>query len=45
MPGDDDDKFATFALPDVTKVDPTIITKFSKGNCPKWRYIVPGLNL
>lgn len=46
MPSDDDDKFATFYLPDISKVDPNKITKFSKNqNTPKWRYVHGGLNL
>ncbi len=46
MPGDNDEKFATFALPDITKVDPTIITKFAKDSVvPSWRTISKGLNL
>lgn len=36
MPSDSDDKFATFLLPDIAKVDPTKIKKFSKNkNLPK----------
>ena len=45
MPGDNEDKFATFTLPDVTKVDPLKITNFSAGTGAIWRTIAPGLNL
>lgn len=41
-----DDKFAIFTLPDITKVDPTKITKFSKDkDIPKWRRVGRGMNL
>ncbi len=45
MPAEDD-KFASFTLPDITKVDASKITKFSKDkNCPNWRLLGIGLNL
>jgi hypothetical protein len=45
MPADDD-KFAPFTLPDVTKVDPSAIKKFSTDpNIPDWRTVGFGLNL
>ena len=41
-----DDRFAIFTLPDITKVDPTKITKFSKyKDIPKWRGVGRGMNL
>lgn len=41
-----EERFATFTLPDITKVDPTKITKFSKNkDTPKWRLVGGGLNL
>ena len=46
MPSDNDDKFACFTLPDISKVDPTKITKFStRKDVSKWRIIHKGLNL
>ena len=45
MPGDDD-KFVPITLPDVTKVDPSVIRKFStSSNVPVWRTVGFGLNL
>ena len=45
MPADED-KFASFTLPDITKVDSTKITKFTKRkDCPSWRLLNGGLNL
>lgn len=46
MPSDNDDKFATFTLPDISKVDATKISLFKRtGTSPKWRRIGRGLNL
>ena len=42
----DQEKFSTFNLPDVTKIDPSVITKYSTAkNVPSWRTLVKGLNL
>lgn len=45
MPGDDD-KYVPFTLPDVTKVNASLIRKFSTApNIPVWRTLGFGLNL
>ena len=44
MTDTDDQKFITFTLPDVSKVDPTKLKRFSR-TAPNWRKVGKGLNL